>query len=165
MAGKDKDILSSAVVSKKEKIENGIIFVLLSLCAVVMVFPLIYMVMTSFMTKNQILSGQLSLIPDPWIFGKYSEVLKKGNFISGIINTIKIEIPVVLIGGFTSSLAAFSFAKLKFRGKNAIFMGLLATIMIPFAVIMIPQYVMFTRLKWTDSLLPLIVPACFGFQQ
>lgn len=162
MAGKDKDILSSAVVSKKEKIENGIIFVLLSLCAVVMVFPLIYMVMTSFMTKNQILSGQLSLIPDPWIFGKYSEVLKKGNFISGIINTIKIEIPVLLIGGFTSSLAAFSFAKLKFRGKNAIFMGLLATIMIPFAVIMIPQYVMFTRLKWTDSLLPLIVPACFG---
>ena len=109
MAGKDKDILSSAVVSKKEKIENGIIFVLLSLCAVVMVFPLIYMVMTSFMTKNQILSGQLSLIPDPWIFGKYSEVLKKGNFISGIINTIKIEIPVLLIGGFTSSLAAFSF--------------------------------------------------------
>lgn len=162
MAGKDKDILSSAMVSKKEKIENGIIFVLLSLCAIIMVFPLIYMVMTSFMTKNQILSGQLSLIPDPWIFGKYSEVLKKGNFISGIINTIKIEIPVLLIGGFTSSLAAFSFAKLKFRGKNAIFMGLLATIMIPFAVIMIPQYVMFTRLKWTDSLLPLIVPACFG---
>ena len=41
-------------------------------------------------------------------------------------------------------------------------MGLLATIMIPFAVIMIPQYVMFTRLRWTDSLLPLIIPACFG---
>lgn len=41
-------------------------------------------------------------------------------------------------------------------------MGLLATIMIPFAVIMIPQYVMFTRLRWTDTLLPLIIPACFG---
>lgn len=41
-------------------------------------------------------------------------------------------------------------------------MGLLATIMIPFAVIMIPQYVMFTKLAWTDTLLPLIIPACFG---
>ena len=114
------------------------------------------------MTKNQILSGQLSIIPDPWVFGKYSEVMQKANFISGIMNTVKVEIPVLLIGGFTSSLAAFAFAKMRFRGKGALFMGLLATIMIPFAVIMIPQYVMFTRLKWTDSLLPLIIPACFG---
>jgi multiple sugar transport system permease protein len=127
-----------------------------------MVFPFFYMVMTSFMTKNQILSGQLRIIPNPWVWGKYKEVLNKGNFITGILNTIKVEIPVLLIGGFTSSLAAFSFAKMNFRGKNAIFLLLLATIMIPFAVIMIPQYVMFTRLKWTDSLLPLIIPACFG---
>ena len=162
MAKNSKDIVSSEVVSKKDKIFNGIVLVLLCLGAVIMVFPLIYMVATSFMTKNQILSGQLSIIPDPWVFGKYAEVLNKGNFISGIINTIKVEIPVLLIGGFTSSLAAFSFAKLKFRGKNAIFMGLLATIMIPFAVIMIPQYVMFTKLRWTDTLLPLIIPACFG---
>lgn len=162
MAKNSKDIVSSEVISKKDKIFNGIVLVLLCLGAVIMVFPLIYMVATSFMTKNQILSGQLSIIPDPWVFGKYAEVLNKGNFISGIFNTIKVEIPVLLIGGFTSSLAAFSFAKLKFRGKNAIFMGLLATIMIPFAVIMIPQYVMFTKLRWTDTLLPLIIPACFG---
>lgn len=162
MAKNSKDIVSSEVVSKKDKIFNGIVLVLLCLGAVIMVFPLIYMVATSFMTKNQILSGQLSIIPDPWVFGKYAEVLNKGNFISGIFNTIKVEIPVLLIGGFTSSLAAFSFAKLRFRGKNAIFMGLLATIMIPFAVIMIPQYVMFTKLGWTDTLLPLIIPACFG---
>lgn len=159
---KDKDIVSSGVVSKKDKTINAVVFILLCLGAVIMVFPLIYMVMTSFMTKNQILSGQLSIIPDPWVMGKYSEVLSKGNFVSGIINTLKVEIPVLLIGGFTSSLAAFSFGKLNFRGKNVIFMSLLATIMIPFAVIMIPQYVMFTRIHWTDSLLPLIIPACFG---
>lgn len=162
MAGNKKDIASSAVVSKKEKMINAVVFVALCLGAVVMVFPLIYMVMTSFMTKNQILSGQLKLIPDPWVFGKYAAVLKKANFVSGVINTIKVEIPVLLIGGLTSSLAAFAFAKMRFRAKGAIFMGLLATIMIPFAVIMIPQYVMFTRMRWTDSLLPLIVPACFG---
>mgnify|MGYP002422579125 FL=1 len=114
------------------------------------------------MTKNQYLSGQLRVIPDPWVWGKYSEVMAKGNFISGILNTVKVEIPVLLIGGFTSSLAAFAFAKMEFRAKGAIFMGLLATIMIPFAVIMIPQYVMFTKFGWTDTLLPLIIPACFG---
>ena len=157
-----KDLVSSGVTSKKERSINILIFVLLALGAVVMVFPFFYMIMTSFMTKNQYLSGQLKVIPDPWVWGKYSEVMRKGNFISGVLNTVKVEVPVLLIGGFTSSLAAFSFAKLNFRGKGAIFMGLLATIMIPFAVIMIPQYVMFTRLKWTDTLLPLIIPACFG---
>ena len=162
MAKNDKDNANSAVVSKKERIVNVLVFIGLALGAVIMVFPLIYMVMTSFMTKNQILSGQLSIIPDPWVFGKYSEVMQKANFISGILNTVKVEIPVLLIGGFTSSLAAFAFAKMRFRGKGALFMGLLATIMIPFAVILIPQYVMFTRLRWTDSLLPLIIPACFG---
>ena len=158
----NKDLVSSEVTSKKDKTINIVVFILLAIGAVAMVFPFFYMIMTSFMTKNQYLSGQLKVIPDPWVWGKYSEVMRKGNFISGVLNTVKVEVPVLLIGGFTSSLAAFSFAKLNFRGKGAIFMGLLATIMIPFAVIMIPQYVMFTRLKWTDTLLPLIIPACFG---
>lgn len=159
---KNKDTMSSGITSSKDKTMNIIVFILLALGAVVMVFPFFYMIMTSFMTKNQYLSGQLRVIPDPWVWGKYSEVMSKGNFISGILNTVKVEVPVLLIGGFTSSLAAFAFAKMNFRGKGAIFMGLLATIMIPFAVIMIPQYVMFTKFGWTDTLLPLIIPACFG---
>ncbi|RKI86256.1 carbohydrate ABC transporter permease [bacterium 0.1xD8-71] len=154
--------MSSGITSSKDKTMNIIVFILLALGAVVMIFPFFYMIMTSFMTKNQYLSGQLRVIPDPWVWGKYSEVMSKGNFISGILNTVKVEVPVLLIGGFTSSLAAFAFAKMNFRGKGAIFMGLLATIMIPFAVIMIPQYVMFTKFGWTDTLLPLIIPACFG---
>ncbi len=145
-----------------KKIANTIIFILLAFGALVMVFPLIYMVATSFMTKNQILSGKLSIFPDPILIGKYSQVLKKGEFINGIFNTILVEIPVLLIGGFTSSLAAFAFAKMEFRGETALFLALVATIMIPFAVVMIPQYVLFTKLKWTNSLLPLIIPGCFG---
>ena len=107
-----KDLASSRLVSKKEKIFNWIIFVLLLLGAVVMVFPLIYMIATSFMTKNQILSGTLTILPDPILIGKYSEVLKKGQFINGIFNSLKVAIPVLIIGGFTSSLAAFGFAKI-----------------------------------------------------
>ena len=147
---------------KGRSVADIIILIAMSLGAVTMVFPLIYMVATSFMTKNQILSGRLTIFPDPILIGKYSEVLGKGEFINGIFNTIKVEIPLLVIGGFTSSLAAFAFAKLNFRGKNALFLALLATIMIPFAVVMIPQYVLFTKLHWTNSLLPLIIPGCFG---
>lgn len=141
---------------------DRIVFVALSIGAVVMVFPLIYMVLSSFMTKNQILSADFSIIPDPWKFGKYSEVLAKPEFLRGLRNTLIVAAPVLVIGGFTSSLSAFSFSKLKFRGKNGIFLGLLATMMIPFAVVMIPQYVMFTKMGWTNSLLPLIIPGLFG---
>lgn len=156
------DEKSSSGITAKEKRINVIVLILLCLGAVVMVFPLIYMIFASFMTKNQILSANFSLIPNPWKWGKYSEVLSKPEFLRGVRNTLIVEIPVLLVGSFTSSLAAFSFSKLKFKGKNGIFLGLLATMMIPFAVVMIPQYVMFTRMGLTNNLLPLILPGLFG---
>jgi len=161
MANK-KDLQSSEIKSQKSKTIDRIIFIALLLGAVVMVFPLVYMVLSSFMTKNQILSANFSIIPNPWKFGKYGEVRTKPEFLRGLRNTLIVAVPVLIIGGFTSSLSAFSFSKLKFRGKNAIFLGLLATMMIPFAVVMIPQYVMFTRMGWTNTLLPLIIPGLFG---
>ena len=159
---KKTEVLGLGVKSKKEKRMDILIFIVLAIGAVVMVFPLIYMVCASFMTKGQILSGHFSLIPNPLKTGTYKEVLFDSNFLKGVRNTMLVEIRVRIVGGFTSSLAAFSFSKLKFRGKNGIFLGLLATMMIPFAVIMIPQYVMFTRWGLTDSLLPLILPGLFG---
>ena len=156
------DEMSSEIKSHKSMVIDRIIFVVLLLGAVFMVFPLIYMILSSFMTKNQILAADFSIIPDPWKFGKYGEVLAKPEFLRGLRNTLIVALPVLVIGGFTSSLSAFSFSKLNFRGKNGIFLGLLATMMIPFAVVMIPQYVMFTKMGWTNSLLPLIIPGLFG---
>lgn len=144
---RQKDYASSALVTKKEKTINAIVFILLCLGAVVMVFPLIYMIATSFMTKNQILSGTLTLFPDPILIGKYSEVLKKGEFIRGIFNSLKVAVPVLLIGGFTSALAAFGFAKMRFRGKDAVFLATACNHHeYRLQVVMIPQYVMFTKL-------------------
>ena len=159
---KDKDNVTKAVKSKSEKRIDVIVFILLCIGAVCMVFPLVYMICASFMTKNQILSAEFSIIPNPIKTGKYAEVLAKPEFLRGVRNTLIVEIPVLIVGGFTSSLAAFSFSKLRFKGKDGIFLGFLATMMIPFAVVMIPQYVLFTRLGMTNSLLPLILPGMFG---
>lgn len=139
-----------------------IITVFLWIGALVMVFPFLYMILMSFMTKNQIMSANFSIVPHPWVFGKYTEVLSKANFLSGVFNSFKVAIPVLFFGGFSSSLASFAFSKMRFRGKNFLFLFLLSAIMLPFAAVMIPQYVMFTNLGWTDSLLPLIVPGCLG---
>lgn len=164
MASKSKTKTVELVDKKtaRTKIADIIVLILLICGAIIMLFPLVYMVLSSFMTKGQILSADFSIIPDPWQFGKYSEVFSKGEFIRGIKNTLTVAVPVLIVGGFTSSLAAFSFSKLKFRGSGPAFMALLSTMMIPFAVVMIPQYVMFARLGWTSSLLPLIIPGLFG---
>ena len=148
--------------SRKSRTINIVITVLLWIGAIVMVFPLVYMVLMSFMTKNQILSANFSVVPDPWVFGKYGEVLQKGNFISGVVNSFSVAVPVLLFGGFSSTLAAFAFSKMHFRGQIVIFFVLLSAIMLPFAAVMIPQYVMFTNAGWTNTLLPLIVPGCLG---
>lgn len=159
MAKNNEAVKSNSLHEKKV---NRVIAIFLIIGAVAMVFPLIYMLLSSFMTKNQILSADFSIIPDPWKFNKYPEVIAKPEFLRGLRNTLLVAVPVLLVGSFTSSLAAFSFSKLRFKGKNAIFLGLLATMMIPFAVVMVPQYVIFTKLGWTNSLLPLIVPGLFG---
>ena len=148
--------------SMKASVGNTVITILLWAGAIIMVSPLVYMVLMAFMTKNQIMSAVFSIIPDPWVFGKFSEVLQKGEFISGIFNSVKVAVPVLIFGGFTSSLASFAFTKLKFRGKSAIFFVLLSAIMMPFAAVMIPQFVLFSTLGWTNSLLPLIIPGCLG---
>ena len=113
---------SGGVRSKGSRTLDKVLFVVLALGAVIMVFPLFYMIMCSFMTKNQILSADFSVIPNPWKFGMYSEVLHKGLFLSGIRNSLTVALPVLVVGGFTSSLAAFSFAKLRFKGANVLFL-------------------------------------------
>ena len=106
------DEKSSEVKTKKAKIVDRIVFTLLLIGAIAMVFPLIYMLLSSFMTKNQILSANFSIIPNPWKFGKYAEVLQKPEVMRGLRNTLIVAMPVLIVGGFTSSLAAFSFSKL-----------------------------------------------------
>lgn len=78
------------------------------------------------------------------------------------MNSVIVSFSVTIIGTLTSTMAAFAFAKLRMPGKNAVFLALLAGIMIPFPTLIIPQFIMFTHLQWVDTLLPLIVPGLFG---
>ena len=130
--------------------------------AIIMIFPLIYMVLMSCMTINETIAVNFVWFPSVWHWENYAEVAQDPQFYSGVLNSIIVAVPTLVIGCFTSSLAAFSFAKLRFRGKNVFFLCLLATMMIPFASIMIPQYVMFSKVGLLSTLLPLILPGALG---
>lgn len=160
---KDKSNGSTGeVLSTKAKVANVIITVLLFLGAIVMVFPLIYMILMSLMTIRETISTTFVLIPEEWQWHNYVDIFSDSQFYNGVVNSVIVAVPTLIIGCFTSSLAAFAFAKLRFRGKNVFFMCLLATMMIPFASIMIPQYVMFSKVGLLNTLLPLILPGALG---
>ncbi|TYP71103.1 carbohydrate ABC transporter permease [Paenibacillus methanolicus] len=148
--------------TRSKLIGDGIIFVLLAIGAIVMIAPLIWMVSTSVKDKMAVFALPPKWIPDPFIWGKYSEIWTAGPLLSGIQNSVIIAVSVTVVGTFTSSLAAFAFAKLKVPYKDVIFLILLSSLMIPYPSIMIPQFVMFSELGWTDSLKPLIIPGLFG---
>lgn len=149
-------------MTSRRRVTNSIIFVLLLIGAVFMIGPLLWMLSTSFKDKQDVFALPPVWIPSPFHFDKYKEIWEAGPLLSGIRNSLIIAVTVTVVGTFTSSLAAFSFAKLRFPGKNKIFLLLLSSLMIPYPAVMIPQFFMFSKLGWIDTLLPLIVPGLFG---
>ncbi|MYH62343.1 MAG: carbohydrate ABC transporter permease, partial [Caldilineaceae bacterium SB0675_bin_29] len=78
------------------------------------------------------------------------------------LNTAIVTVNGVVSTIFSSALVAYAFARLEFPGKNVIFMGILSTLMIPFAVVMVPQFIIWRYLNWLDTLWPLMIPHWFG---
>lgn len=148
--------------SQKRRTANFFIFILLAIGAIFMIAPLLWMLTTSVKDQQDVFALPPKWIPDVFHWDKYAEIWEKGPLLTGITNSLIVALSVTIVGTFTSSLAAFSFAKLKFPHKNKIFLLLLSAIMIPYPAVMIPQFIMFSELGWVDTLLPLIVPGLFG---
>lgn len=146
----------------ESKVSNGLITLTLAIGAVVMIAPLIWMISTSFKDKAGVFSLPPQWIPDPFLTDAYNRLFELGTLWSGISNSMIVSLSVTIVGSITSSIAAFSFAKLKLPYKNLIFLMLLTGIMIPYPSLMIPQFVIFSKIGWVDTLLPLIVPGMFG---
>jgi len=127
-----------------------------------MLFPFAWMISTSLKQKIHALDFPIQWIPHPLTFTAYVDVWDVSPLLSGMINSLIIAIPVLVAGTFVSALGAFAFSKMEVPHKNALFMGLLATMMIPGAVTLIPQYVVWGKLGLVDTFIPLIVPGMLG---
>ncbi|WP_341281262.1 carbohydrate ABC transporter permease [Paenibacillus sp. FSL H8-0537] len=147
---------------KRFNLTDLLAFIVISIGAVFMIAPLLWTLSTSFKSKAEVFALPPVWIPETFHFEKYIEIWEKGPLLSGIQNSLIITVCVTIIGTFTSSLAAFAFAKLRFPFKNMIFLLLLSALMIPYPAVMIPQFILFSEFGWVDTLKPLIVPGLFG---
>jgi len=134
-------------------------FLVLLAGACTMVLPFLWMLSTSLKQANLVYTIPPQWIPNPFDWANYKEVWHAANLLTGIKNSTVITLLVVVLSTLTSSMSAFAFAKLHFPAKNAIFLMLLSTMMVPGVVLLVPDFIIYTRLKWIDTLLPMIVPA------
>lgn len=124
--------------------------------------PLFWQVTTSLKTPVDTLRWPPVWLPAPPQWGNYAEVFERFPFFVYAGNSLFISAMVILGTTLSSSLAAYGFARLRMPGRDAIFVLLLATLMLPGVVLVIPQFVMFQRLQWINTYNPLIIPAFFG---
>ncbi|MGP9580377.1 MULTISPECIES: carbohydrate ABC transporter permease [unclassified Brachybacterium] len=133
--------------------------VLLAVGAVVMLYPVLWMLAASFKPTNEIFSSP-SLIPSVPTLGNYVEGWfgVEINFDVYLINSLIVCTAAVIGNVVTCSMAAYAFSRLDFRFRPLLFAIMLVTIMLPYHAVLIPQYTLFNSLGWIDTYLPLIVP-------
>ena len=124
--------------------------------------PFWWMTVTALQTPGGVFAQPPEWFPSDPQWGNLWRVTVVVPFWRGLANTLLLTLPPLVVGLLMSALAAFAFARLRFPGREALFGALLATLMIPAAVTMVPLFVLFRELRWVDSFRPLIVPGLFG---
>jgi ABC-type glycerol-3-phosphate transport system permease component len=145
-----------------QQMEEIFLFACLGIFALVVVFPYLWMVLTSFKPLREIFTPQMRLFPQEWHPENYIEVLRTGSFARYILNSVIVTTLGVALEVTSAFLGAYAFARLDFHGKDLAFYLVLGTLMIPPQVLMLPSYLVVSDFGWLDSYLGLIIPRAGG---
>ena len=153
---------------KKKRLIGKIIYhVLVCGLGLVMIYPLVWMIMSSFKPTSTIFTTAGQLIPTQFVFENYVNGWKgfaKITFATFFKNSLFISIVATMGTLISSSLVAFGLSRCKFFGRRALFVAMLLSMMLPAQVLMIPQYLWYQKLGWGGSYKPLIIPYFFAIQ-
>lgn len=144
----------------RDMIQRGAAFLLLTLGALLFIAPVVWMFSSSLKQNQLVFDGKW--IPNPAVWSNYSDAWNSAPFGLYFQNTLIVTFFSVAGAVLSSSLVAYSFARLRWPGRDFLFGVVLATMLLPSIVTMIPQYILFAKIGWVDTFLPLIVPAWFG---
>lgn len=139
-----------------------VVYVLLTLGLVWVVVPLAWMLSSALKDSSEIFQFPPRLVPAHPAWGNFIDAVSAFPFVRYLTNSLFIATVGTLGTVASSSLAAFAFARMRFRGANVLFVAALATLMLPDAVTLVPGYLIFNWLGWIGTYLPLIVPSFLG---
>ena len=142
--------------------KRALLYVFLVLTAVLMLIPFFWMVLSSLKSESELFALPLKIFPERWRFDNYLTLWNSAPWVTYFLNTLKVTALTILGQVVSCSMAAYGFARLKFKGKNLIFLAFLGSMMIPYQAIMIPKFVIISKLGWADTHISLIVPAIYS---
>lgn len=148
-------------VRRKTKIQKSVILTVLIIVSLLSIFPFYWMVLNSFKNPDKIIGDGISFFTFDLTFKSYMEVFaikEGGSIFRAFYNSLLISTLLTLGTLLTSSLAAFAFAKIKFKGSKLLYGIFIATLMVPGQVTMLPLFVIFARFELVDTIIPLILP-------
>ena len=148
--------------SNRRWLSQAVIWVVLVVGAVLMMLPLLWMVSSSFKLQQRVFQMPPQLIPNPFRPQNYVEALTYKPFHIYFRNTAFLVLMHEIAVLWAASFCAYGFARMRFAGRDLWFGVVLATMMVPYVVMLVPNFVIFSRLHWIDTFLPLIVPPFFG---
>lgn len=137
-------------------------YALLILLSMMMLFPFLWLVSSSLKSQLDIFAYPPKWIPDPPVWQNYIDAMTFRPFGIYLRNSLAIATLNVIAVVFTSSLCAYGFARIRFWGRDLWFSIVIATLLLPNIVTLVPQFIIFTRLGWINTILPLTVPLFFG---
>lgn len=151
----------------KRKLGTVMYHVIVGLLGFVMLYPLLWMIFSSFKDTNTIFATAGKLLPEEWVLSNYKTGWRgfgKYTFATFFKNSFLISIAATIGTVFSSAIVAYGLARCNFWGKKILFSAMLLSMMLPAQVLMIPQYLWYNHLHWVGSYLPLIIPYCFAIQ-
>lgn len=148
------------------KVRSSLLFHAFSLLlAGLMFYPILWLIFSTFKNQTEMFKSGIDLIPKNFTWKNYEMSIKgfgSYNFFHFMKNSLTLSIWSVIGALFSSSVVAFGFSRIKFKGRSFFFSCMIATLMLPYQIIMVPQYVIFSQLGWVNTYLPIIVPTFLG---
>ena len=150
------------VMNTRSKILKGILYVILVLMALVMLVPFAWMLSASLKLDKDVFIFPIQWIPENPRWQNYQDIWTRIPLFQFVLNTVKLTLIVTFLQLLTSSFAAYAFAKLRFKGRNFLFMAYIATIAVPWQVYMVPQFIMIRSMGLADTHLAIICLQAFS---
>ncbi|KNY04906.1 sugar ABC transporter permease [Microbacterium sp. GCS4] len=144
---------------RRSALRSTVFHVLTIAVLVVILYPAVWMVMSSFKPGNEII-GSVSLIPESFSFDNYAKALSGiggVSFWTFVVNSLILAVASVLGVVLSCSITAYAFARIRFRGSKLFFLCMIATMLLPFHVVIIPQYIVFNQLDMINTYWPLLL--------
>lgn len=144
------------------RIARILMYIALVVFAIGLLTPFVWMVLSSFKSSNEVFSVPIKWLPETWVWQNYVDIWTQSNMLVWIRNTLFLAVVVTFLQVLTGSFAAYGFARMRFRGRDVLFLLYVGTIAVPWQSYMIPQFIMLSNFKVSNTLWSIILLQAFG---